>query len=359
MGLDTRRPPLPAPTDISSLDDSSGFGTEVATNLTTKTSHTIPEDGSPITITTHRGPSSRKEGRHHQRQKSQTSLLIEYFEAGKGPNKSKSKPSVRVRVTPSSRKGSRGQDAVQITGIGKDRKPSYSRRISLTSRRPEERGVEGTEISHSSESNVSARPPVEVEVLNNVSDLSSARSPGSLLYAHNESNVSSMPPDSMIEGSTGDSDTAREYEPEGSMTASEAEHLKAPADSRSRSASQDRITQKVMEKINQQSGKTRRSSRDYEESGHRRRRSSKSHHLDDEVSGVDSSLLSSNPTASQRSHGSSVSQGSRMTNNPRLLEMVEDTIKRMILPEINAIKDEQKVDRNHRTFEESLSLIHI
>ena len=353
MGLDTRRPPLPAPTDISSLDDSSGFGTEVATNLTTKTSHTIPEDGSPITITTHRGPSSRKEGRHHQRQKSQTSLLIEYFEAGKGPNKSKSKPSVRVRVTPSSRKGSRGQDAVQITGIGKDRKPSYSRRISLTSRRPEERGVEGTEISHSSESNVSARPPVEVEVLNNVSDLSSARSPGSLLYAHNESNVSSMPPDSMIEGSTGDSDTAREYEPEGSMTASEAEHLKAPADSRSRSASQDRITQKVMEKINQQSGKTRRSSRDYEESGHRRRRSSKSHHLDDEVSGVDSSLLSSNPTASQRSHGSSVSQGSRMTNNPRLLEMVEDTIKRMILPEINAIKDEQKVDRNHRTFEES------
>jgi hypothetical protein len=252
MGLDTRRPPLPAPTDISSLDDSSGFGTEVATNLTTKTSHTIPEDGSPITITTHRGPSSRKEGRHHHRQKSQTSLLIEYFEAGKGPNKSKSKPSVRVRVTPSSRKGSRGQDAVQITGIGKDRKPSYSRRISLTSRRPEEQGVEGTEISQSSESNVSAQPPVEVEVLNNVSDLSSARSPGSLLYAHNESNVSSMPPDSMIEGSTGDSDTAREYEPEGSMTASEAEYLKAPADSRSRSASQDRITQKVMEKINQQ-----------------------------------------------------------------------------------------------------------
>jgi len=354
MGLDTRRPPLPAPTDISSLDDSSGFGTEVATNLTTKTSHTIPEDGSPITISTHRGPSSKKEGRHHQRQKSQTSLLIEYFEAGKGPNKSKHKPSVRVRVTPSSRKGSRGQDAVQITGIGKDRKPSYSRRISLTSRRPEEKAVEGTEISHSSESNVSARPPVEVEVLNNVSDLSSARSPGSLLYAHNESNVSSMPPDSMIEGSTADSDTAREYEPEGSMTASEAEYLKAPADSRSRSASQERITQKVMEKITQQSGKTRRSSRDYEESGHRRRRSSKSHHLDDDVvSGVESSLLSSNPTASHRSHGSSISQGSRMTNNPRLLEMVEDTIKRMILPEINAIKDEQKVDRNHRTFEES------
>lgn len=357
MGLDTRRPPLPAPTDISSLDDSSGFGTEVATNLTSKTdktSHTIPEDGSPITISTHRIPGSKKEGRHHHRQKSQTSLLIEYFEAGKGPDKSKNKPSVRVRVTPSSRKGSRGHDAVQITGIGKDRKPSYSRRISLTSRRPEEKSVEGTEISHSSESNVSGRPPVEVEVLNNASDLSSARSPGSLLYAPVESNVSSMPADSMVEGSALDSELSRDYDQEGSMTASEAEYLKAPTYDRSRSASQERITQKVLEKINQQSGKTRRSSRDYEESGHRRRRSSKSHHLDeDAVSGVESSLLSSNPTASYRSRGSSLSQGSRMTNNPKLLEMVEDTIKRMILPEINAIKEDQKVDRNHRAFEES------
>lgn len=356
MGLDTRRPPLPAPTDISSLDDSSGFGTEVATNLTTKTdktSYSIPEDGSPITISTHRTPGSKKEGRHHHRQKSQTSLLIEYFEAGKGPDKSRNKPSVRVRVTPSSRKGSRGQDAVQITGIGKDRKPSYSRRISLTSKRPEEKATEGTEISHSSESNVSGRPPVEVEVLNNVSDLSSAQSPGSLLYAPVDSNVSSMPGDSMVESNITESELAHDYEGEGSMTASEAEFLKAPAHSRSRSASQERITQKVMEKINQQSGRTRRSSRDYEESGHRRRRSSKSHRLDDDVSGVESSLLSSNPTASQRSRGSSVSQGSRMTNNPKLLEMVEDTIKRMILPEINAIREDQKVDRNHRTFEES------
>jgi hypothetical protein len=357
MGLDTRRPPLPAPTDFSSVDDCSAFGTEVATNLTTKTdktSHTIPEDGSPITISTHRTPGSKKEGRHHHRQKSQTSLLIEYFEAGKGPNKSKSKPSVRVRVTPSSRKGGHGQDAVQITGIGKDRKPSYSRRISLTSRRPEEKAAEGTEISHSSESNVSGRPPVEVEVLNNASDVSSARSPGSLLYAPVDSNVSSMPADSMVESNITDSELAREYENEGSVTASEAEYLKAPAHSRSRSASQERITQKVMEKLNQQTGKTRRSSRDYTESGERRRRSSKSHRLDDDAhSGVESSLLSSNPTASHRSYGSSASQGSRMTNNPKLLEMVEDTIKRMILPEINAIREDQKVDRNHRTFEES------
>ena len=42
-----------------------------------------------------------------------------------------------------------------------------------------------------------------------------------------------------------------------------------------------------------------------------------------------------------------------MTNNPKLLEMVENTIKRMILPEINAIKEDQKVDRKLRKFSES------
>ena len=42
-----------------------------------------------------------------------------------------------------------------------------------------------------------------------------------------------------------------------------------------------------------------------------------------------------------------------MTNNPKLLEMVENTIKRMILPEINAIKEDQKVDRKLRKYSES------
>lgn len=356
MGLDTRRPPLPAPTDMSSTDEKSAVGTEVATNVTDKTSYSIPEDGSPITISTHK-VSGAKEGRHHSRQKSQTSLLIEYFEAGKKGDKARSKPSVRVKVTPSSRKSSRQHDAVQITSVGKDRKPSYTRRISLSGKGSEAGGLEPTEVSQSTGSSVSQRPPVEVEILNqDGSDLSQARSSRGLMYSQLDSNVSSMPPDSMVEGSMGASelsrDTARDEDEE--LTVTEKDHLKAPIRSRDRSVSQERLTQKVMEKLGQNPGKSRKSSHDYDqESGHRRRRSSKSHKLEDDgASGVESSLLSSNPTGSQLSWRSSTSQASSMTKNPKLLEMVEDTIKRMILPEISAIREDQRVDRNHRTFEE-------
>ncbi|KAF2767065.1 hypothetical protein EJ03DRAFT_353369 [Teratosphaeria nubilosa] len=364
MGVDTRRPPpLPAPTE--SMDDSTGAETEVATNVTTqtdKTSYEIPEDGSPITISTHKVTSGKEGGRpDHSRQKSQTSLLIEYFEASKSGDKSKSRPSVRVKVTPGSNKRINGHDAIRVTSIGKDRKPSYSRRISLGGSRNVDTGtgpIESTEISHSSESNVSGRSPLEIEVMNNMSEVSgTGKSSRGLLYAHNDSTVSSMPPDSMLEGSglTG-SEVSRDIDADDESTVTDANYLKAPIRSRSRSTSRDRITQKVMEKLGQTSGKSRQSTSErgvierYDAEGYpikeRRWRSSKSHRADGEsVSGAESSLLSSNLSpsqVSQRSYRSGTSQGSRMTNNPKLLEMVEDTIKRMILPEINAIKEDQQ-----------------
>jgi len=357
------------------MDETSGVETELATNITTRTdrtSHTIPEDGSPITISTQKVTGSKDGARSgHHRQKSQTSLLIEYFEAGKPGDKVRSRPSVRVKVTPSASKKGRngGHDAVQITGIGKDRKPAYTRRISLGgSSKNVETGLgstelTGTEVSHSSES--TGRPPVEIEVLNHNGSDMSTRSRG-LVYVTNESNVSSMPPDSMLEGSgITESERSRAFDGKDDDTIT-ADHLDAPVGSRSRSASRDRITQKVIEKLGQTSSKPRKSSRsshdrsisnDYEAEGYpkeRRRRSSKSHYMDDElVSGAESSLLSSQLAPSQRSYRSGTSQGSRMTNNPKLLEMVEDTIKRMILPEINAIKEDQRTDRNIRSFEGS------
>ncbi|KAK3075024.1 hypothetical protein LTR53_002059 [Teratosphaeriaceae sp. CCFEE 6253] len=368
MGVDSRRPPLPAPTE--SMGETSGAETEVATNVTArtdKTSYEVPEDGSPITISTQKITVGRDGGRPgHHRQKSQTSLLIEYFEAGKTGDKVRSRPSVRVKVTPSARKKSGGHDAIQVTSVGKDRKSSYTRRISLGSSRNAEVGLmplEGTEISHSSESNLSSRPPVEIEVMQlNPSDMSNGRS---LMYAHNESNASSMPPDSMLEGSgiTG-SEMSRETGRSDEVTITDHDHLKAPIRSRSRSTSRDRITQKVMEKLGQPSGKTRKSSthsrersKEFDAEGYplkeRRRRSSKTHRLDDDttISGAESSLLSSQLNPSQRSYRSGTSTSSRMTNNPKLLEMVEDTIKRMILPEINALKEDQKTDRNLRSFD--------
>lgn len=338
-------------------------GTDLGTNVsrvTDKTSFSIPEDGSPITISTQKlSPGSGL--LHHGRQKSQTSLLIEYFEASKNGDKSRSRPSVRVKVTPSAARKNKSavSDSVQITGIGKDRKPSYTRRISLGNKNTEAPlAVEGTELSQSSESNLSGRPPVEIEVLNNGSDLSQSRHSRDLGYLTNVSQISSMPPDSMLEGHT-ESDLQRRRSRSLDREEEDAvitEHLAAPTRRRSRSLSRERITQKVMEKLASNSRETRRKhdrgqSIEYEPdtkpSKERRRRSSKTY--DESVSGVDSSLLSSNVTPSQTSYRSGTSKVS--LNNPKLLEMVEDTVKRLILPEINQLKHEQKADRNLREFE--------
>ena len=77
---------------------------EEATDLsqrTDRTHHTIPEDGSPITISTNK-TTSKTSKITKSTQNSQTSLLIEYFEAGKGSDPNR-RPSVRVKVIPSSR----------------------------------------------------------------------------------------------------------------------------------------------------------------------------------------------------------------------------------------------------------------
>ncbi|KAI7367012.1 hypothetical protein KC354_g3757 [Hortaea werneckii] len=360
MGVGSRRPPLPAPTE--SMDETSVINSEVATNVTRatdKTSYEVPEDGSPITISTQKVTSGKQGSRPgHHRQKSQTSLLIEYFEAAKAGEKSRSRPSVRVKVTPSSQKKHRnGHDAVQITGIGKDRKPSYTRRISLGSSQeakvaglaPTE-GTELSQVSQSSESNVSGHP-VEVELMGKESEISNGKSSRGLLYAQNESNVSSMPPDSMLEGGyPTESELSRDYGPEESNVTTDKDHLSAPIGSRDRSASRDRITQRVMEKL----GATKPSkpghgrTQSYDSEGYskeRRRRSSRSQQEEEIASAAESSILSSDLASSARSYRSGAFPASRMTNNPKLLEMVEDTIRRMILPEINAIKADQQSGR--------------
>ena len=331
MGINARlknsRPPLPAPTE--SMDEAEGLDTDVATTVTAQTdksSYEIPEDGQPLKISTQK---VRKTS-GHKRDQSQTSLLIEYFEgSGKG-DQSKARPSVRVKVTPSARKksGSGGPDAVQITNISKDRKTSYTRRISLGSSKNIELGVpppEGTEISQSSDS---SKPPIEVELLNhNGSDLST-RSRG-LMRAPYESNVSSMPPDSLLEGSNlTESELSPIMDRDEITPTKDTSYLREPDKARDRSASRERIAQRIAEKVRQGNSKSRAIE-------------------DDAMSGAESTLLSSN--AGTRSYR----PGSDISNNPKLLGMVEDTIKRIILPEINQIKEDQKTDRTLRSLEGS------
>ncbi|KAK4982484.1 hypothetical protein LTR66_009241, partial [Elasticomyces elasticus] len=369
MGVDTRRPPLPAPTETTtSLDQESNIGTDVATNVSRRTdctSYLVPEDGSPITISTHK---LRPEGGLlHARQKSQTSLLIEYFEGGKPGDKAR-RPSVRVKVTPSAgRKSKNGSDHVQITGVGKDRKPSYTRRISLGSKRVEDKPVEGTEVSQSSESNLSGHPPVEIEVLDqNGSDLSNSNVSRNLRYVQPTSDISSMPPDSMLDNH-GQQEVPRRRRSRSveREETTDAEHLKAPTRQRSRSLSKERIAHKVMEKIGSKPressgrhkhGHERSVSKDYDVHGvrtERRRRSSKSYREEDAVSGAESSLLTSQlsgKSGDQYSFRSTTSKSS--INNPKLLETVEDAIRRLILPELATMKEEQKLEKNHREFEQ-------
>jgi hypothetical protein len=186
MGVDTRKPPLPAPTESSTLNTSGGSvtGTDLATDIsrrTDRTSYSIPDDGSPITISTRRKRDHRdkeQEGTltrasHH----SQTSLLIEYFEGGKGPNV-RSRPSVRVKVTPSAaRKIKDTNDHIQISETGGTKTPSYSRRISLGPRTGGDRQITETGddrsissyTSAAEDSNLAQRgPPVEIEVLHRI-----------------------------------------------------------------------------------------------------------------------------------------------------------------------------------------------
>ena len=345
--------PLPAPTESPILQPSGDdIQTDLATNIsrrTDRTSYSIPEDGSPITVST-----ATKGGDSSQ---SQTSLLIEYFEGGKGPNTS-SRPSVRVKVTPSAGKKSwETRDHIQITESVGGRKPSYSKRISLPSRgREETHDIEGDrhiESSFAEESIESKRSPIEIEVMHKDQDseLSERR------YAINPSELSSMPPDSMLEGESSARKVPSDILSKMAIASAAAaigsaavvDTLKTPTRTRDGSVSRERITKKVMEKLEKdgisshkhKSKSTSRSpsvSQEYlsETLSSPRRRSGRSRKLEEpsEVSGITDSQVSG---ASYRSDTSKYS-----ITNPKLLRAVEDCVKRLILPELSAIKAEQR-----------------
>lgn len=378
MGVSDRRPPpLPAPTETSSDNFGNTTSDDLATDIsrrTDRTSYSIPEDGSPVVISTKR--KGRGDGEGGRGDQSQTSLLIEYFEAGKTGGKPRSRPSVRVRVTPSSKKDREGSDHIQITETGKTRKPSYTRRISLGSKQEERVPLPaGTEASgYSADSNESGGHPIDVEVLQNTSDLSQLSSlPGTGVSPYQPnfaepSNVSSMPPDSLLE-------EVRIHTPPRSPLFEEpatTSTLKGPEEKGSLSRLREReITHRVMERIAQReaSGKLspparRTSSREYvvEDRPSRKRTSSDSRRTEESYA-AESNLSNLNPSEiSRRSDRSGRSGASNVSiNNPKLLQTVEDAIKRLILPELNAVKEEQKLQRNRSRFEhevpESISSI--
>ena len=391
MGVETRRPPLPAPTESSTLQPSGGEATptDIETDVSRRTDHTsvsIPEDGSPVTITTKkRAEREEKErarpplGRSHQ---SQTSLLIEYFEAGKGPNVH-NRPSVRVKVTPSAaRKIKDTKDHIQITEAGGNRKTSYTRRISLGPTDSGDRQItdvtDDRSISSLAEdSNLSSRyPPVEIEVMrqDQNSDLSADSAPLGPRYANiNPSEISSMPADSMLEGDIGQQ-TPKRTRSRSMGRGGESgigNTLKAPSRRRSRSLSRDRLVQKAVEKLGkpkevsssskrkQSSGKGRSRSISQEQlvenSKSARRRSSRPHAEEGAIAEVESSIATDSVASHRRKSGDQYSVRSETSrssvNNPKLLADVEHLIKRLILPELSTLKQAQKNQHNRDRFE--------
>lgn len=378
MGVDTRRPVLPAPTDSVVDTAGSATATDLATDVsrrTDRTSYSIPDDGSPITISTrrrthkHEGDDSKLSRSSHR---SQTSLLIEYFEGGKGSGGLTSRPSVRVKVTPSAARKLRDQsDHIQISETS-GKKALYTRRISLGPPSKHKQATEGGDdqsVSSEEHGTQQRRPPLEIEFVDRDqnSELSNDR------YFQPTSEISSMPPDSMLEESLASPVPRRKRSQsldQGEAPAEASDLLKAPTRQRSRSLSRERIAYKVAQKLNSTAADVSSSTRKHSEKSRTRGESKelletdskylkkRSHrHRDEEPSSAESSLLSGSAVSSRHKSGDQYSfRSSRSSlNNPKLLETVEDAIRRLILPELKELKKDQKVSSNKAKFERDIS----
>ncbi|KAH8699535.1 hypothetical protein BGZ61DRAFT_477531 [Ilyonectria robusta] len=360
MGIDSRKaPPLPAPTETETNNTTpTELTADVFKPSDEKSSYSIPEDGTPVTIAT----------RGHKANKSQTSLLIEYFEGGKQSSSStgERRPSVRVRLTPS--KKSRG-DHIQLTETKGSRQASLTRRIPLTLATELEYldGEDGNSISSyasaTEESNVS-RNPIDIEIDHS----HRRRRPASPLipsesYQVNASEISAIPTDSFLDGTGGGStelkNSFNQSKGEDLAVAAGTGALAAVAMDETRShKSRNRERVKIAEKSKEKSDRKRRpksrtssvSERTADDlKSPRARRSSRSHQ-ESTVSAADSSVIS-NMTPSHRSvdtHSTRSGVSKSSINNPKLLETVEDAIRRLILPELSALKREQSKRETRR-----------
>lgn len=404
--------PLPAPTETT--ESTVSTATEVtATDLSRatddKSSYSLPEDGTPVTIKT----------RGHSSNRSQTSLLIEYYEGSKisSSDVGNRKPSVRVRVKQS---GSAKNEHIMISKpkSSSSRKVSQSRRSTsgqkASSSAARDIDAVGSALSNidveddksmdsyasaTEESNVS-RNPIVVEIDRGGSSgnyqrqrsrrptspliPAAASSRGSASYIHGTqseiSGISAIPADSFLDGSK---TPARTDSPSRAFAAaaSAAAAAGAAALERNRTSSVSRSEVRERVTLPKSSSKDRERERDRgreggsgksdrkhrasrshtsianvlenEDSPSHRRSSRHRHHNESAVSGAESSVLSSAISPNHNPYDQySVRSGASKTsiNNPKLLETVEDAIRRLILPELNALKREHsRKDRRGST----------
>ncbi|KAI1179195.1 hypothetical protein F4777DRAFT_501635 [Nemania sp. FL0916] len=346
-----KAPPLPAPTESESFTapPTETAQSEISQIADEESHYSLPDDGTPVTIKT----------RGHRANRSQTSLLIEYFEGGKsspgGSRVSERKPSVRVRLTPSSK--TRGKnDHIQITETRSSRKTSLSKTAIATFSELDVTDPEDSHSMHSyasatEESNVS-RNPIEVEIdpgsapprrRRKVSSplIPAADSKVSGYATTNMSDVSAIPSDSFLDGS-GPSNTLRDDSYGNNSTplvntpTAEKLNRKQRSEYHDRDASRRSTKPERKHKSRPKASAVVEKEVDYQNT---QRRKSRGNPKESAVSALDSSVLSQ-LTPSQRSYDSH-SSSKISINNPKLLETVEDAIRRLILPELDAIKRER------------------
>lgn len=360
MGLPGRRPILPAPTEslVDSGVEDTGLSTDIATDIsrrTDRTSATIPDDGSPVTITTGiKGkPKTSKSGNQ-----SQTSLLIEYFEGPKEPGSNR-RPSLRVRVRPSAKSRDKSDGYLAVTQEQGSRKPSYTRRIPLGSK-----AVHSGSVSSLDSVATELRPgsaPIDIEIQGKDGDMSERSASPEPRFIPAPSDISSMPPDSILGTAPFTTAAAAAAIPAASSVLSrsdvtESSELRPPVIPRERNLSHERITQKAIEKLSNKERETSRSHRSSEKSRSRsrsitqdgqggpsnepRRRTTKSYIVESSISGGTESLVSNSllSAGGKSIDDKSVRSGASNITNPKLLQTVEDAIRRLILPELKEIK---------------------
>ena len=406
MGVNARKPFLPAPTD-SSIAESNGGSvtpTDLATDLSQKSdksSHTVPDDGSPITIPTG-DKRSKPKGHNLSKLKnhSQTSLLIEYFEGSKEQGLI-SRPSVRVKVSPSTKDkaGNPREDQIVVTQSQGARKPSYRRRISLAADTPKQKisTAESTSsISPLSQESrrLDRRAPVELELGqpqdSQISINSPSKDDGITVPL---SDISSMPPDSMLDDNMGAN--SEQLAPSHNSSKDDLDHndstptpnrrrsrsltkdrdrgdasSRTPTRRKSRSLSRERLTQKVLEKlankpretsVDQQkrhhaAASSRSGSKDASEGEMSIARSSGPHKEHGSItSATDSSAVTNTVPATKRKSSDQASflsgTSKSSVNNPKLLDAFEDVLRRVIIPELKELKKDKKVSGNRSKFE--------
>lgn len=341
---------------------------------TERTSVSLPADGRAITIHTNRRKATDDGNGSTLTAASQTSLLIEYFESGKRVDGvPTSRPSVRVKLTPSSGKGrshvkSRDPTEVSARETDRTRRPSYNNRTSLPLPKGDDRFTLGEDridanghsrsFSGDLSSNLSmedddSRAPIDVTIYR-----------GESPSIHNSSGRYHEHPDITIRTKTGKSSSKKKYRDSYGDTLSPNVTKKGRSRStsreyddqskhklgrrRSRSLSQERISQKVKEKIEKLGAEVAmgKKAKNVDDNGNlkapRRRR--------DRSTSRDRSEKKSEKLISDMVIG-------KITDNqqydPALLEAVEDSIRKLILPKLH----ELKLNQNKSKFDQALAAI--